>query len=77
MANMSAERRQDILDSHRSFMSGEFGQFFAAALAEKVEYEQGRLLKAKTWEEFNAFRASYDALDRVYKMLMFPDQFFD
>lgn len=73
---MSDEQYRDILESHRVFTDGAFGVWLIEELKNKVEYYQGRMLRAESWDDFVECRSKYVVMDKLYNMVLNPQSFF-
>lgn len=74
---MSDERFEELIESHRIFTDGAFGRWLQDQLGEKVGYFQNKMLQAKSWEEFTEARSNFAAVQRLYNMVVNPQQFFN
>ena len=74
---MFDDKFEEIIESHRVFVDGAFGQWLQNELGEKVGYFQNKMLSAKSWDEFTEARSNYAATQRLYNMVVNPQQFFN
>ena len=74
---MFDDKFEEIIESHRIFTDGAFGQWLQNELGEKVGYYQNKMLQAKSWDEFTEARSNFAATQRLYNMVVKPQQFFN
>ena len=74
---MFDDKYEELIESHRIFADGAFGQWLQNQLGEKVGYYQNLMLQAKNWDEFTEARSNFAATQRLYNMGVNPQHFFN